>query len=221
MRRLAHQLARLHAAELRERAVRRLVAPDALRRRQQRIAAIALLVVAVVLIAVNDHFIADVPAPHFRADGPDDAGRVRAGDMERMLVAVERRHRNAKPGPDAVVVDAAGHDIDQHLVLGDRPGRNHLALHRLLGRAVALLADCPGVHGRRHVTERRNLADVVEVLERRGGRFFLRDGHDGLRLNRFCGAHAATVIGRSLPQLMLQCNNYLTGITHNKWCGGS
>jgi hypothetical protein len=30
-------------------------------------------------------------------------------------------------------------------------------------------------------------------------------------------AHAATVIGRSLPQFMLQCNNYLMGITHNKW----
>jgi hypothetical protein len=31
----------------------------------------------------------------------------------------------------------------------------------------------------------------------------------------FRDVHAATVIGRSLPQLMLQCNNYLTGITHN------
>jgi len=42
----------------------------------------------------------------------------------------------------------------------------------------------------------------------------------GLRLNRFRGAHAATVIGRSLPQFMLQCNNYLMGITRTKWRGG-
>src|SRR5208283_1754423 len=105
--RLAHQLARLHAAELRERAVRRLVAPDALRRRQQRIAAVAILVVAVVLIAVHDDFVADLPAPHFRADRPDDAGGIGAGDMERILVHVDRRNRRAEPGPDAVVVDAA------------------------------------------------------------------------------------------------------------------
>ena len=199
MRRLAHQLARLHAAELRERAVRRLVAPDALRRRQQRIAAVAILVVAVVLIAVDDDFVADLPALHLGADRPDDAGRVGAGDVERILVHVERRDRLAEAGPDAVVVDAAGHDVDQHLVLGDRPGRHHFALHRLFRRAVALLADRPGVHLRRHMAERRNLADLVEILERRGGRFLLRDGHAG-------SGHAAQCSG-SLPQLMLQRNN--------------
>jgi hypothetical protein len=59
-----HQLARLHAAELGERAVGRLVAPDALRRRQHRVAAVAVLVVAVVLIAMNDDLVADFPAPH-------------------------------------------------------------------------------------------------------------------------------------------------------------
>src|SRR6202035_1833675 len=100
MRRLAHQLARLHAAELRERAVRRLVTPDALRRRQQRVAAVAFLVVAVVLIAMDDDFVADGPAFHLRADRPDHTGGVGAGDVERMLVAVQRRNRNAEPGPD-------------------------------------------------------------------------------------------------------------------------
>ena len=64
MRRLAHELTRLHAAELRERTVRRLVAPDALRRRQQRIAAVTFFVVAVVLIAMDDDFVADFPAFH-------------------------------------------------------------------------------------------------------------------------------------------------------------
>jgi hypothetical protein len=32
----------------------------------------------------------------------------------------------------------------------------------------------------------------------------------------FRGAHAATVIGLSLPHFMLQCNNYLTGINNDK-----
>jgi hypothetical protein len=36
----------------------------------------------------------------------------------------------------------------------------------------------------------------------------------------FRGAHAATAIGRSLPQFMLQCNNYLMGITRTKRRGG-
>src|SRR4029450_9305143 len=87
MRRLLHQLARLHAAKLRERAVRRLVAPDALRRREQRVAAIAVLVVAVVLIAVDDDLVADLPALHLAPDRPDEAGRVGARDVIGILVA--------------------------------------------------------------------------------------------------------------------------------------
>src|SRR5258707_9803441 len=81
MRGLGHQLPRLHPAELRERTVRRLVAPDALRGREQRVAAIAVLIVAVILIAVDDDLVADLPAPHLAADRPDDAGRVGARDV--------------------------------------------------------------------------------------------------------------------------------------------
>jgi hypothetical protein len=36
----------------------------------------------------------------------------------------------------------------------------------------------------------------------------------------FRDAHAATVIEPSLPQFMLQCNNYLMGINNGKWHGG-
>src|ERR1051326_3671814 len=71
--RLLHQLAGLHAAELRGRAVRRLVTPDALRGGEQRVAAVAFLVVAVVLIAVDNDFVAHLPAPYFAADRPHDA----------------------------------------------------------------------------------------------------------------------------------------------------
>src|SRR3546814_7166152 len=61
----------LHTGELGEGAVGRLVAPDALRRREHRVAAVALLVVAVVLIAVDHDLVADLPALHLGADGPD------------------------------------------------------------------------------------------------------------------------------------------------------
>jgi hypothetical protein len=50
--------------------------PDALRRRQHGVAAIAVFIVAVVLIAMDDHLVADFPAPHLGADRPDDAGGV-------------------------------------------------------------------------------------------------------------------------------------------------
>src|SRR5262245_49702535 len=67
------QLTILHAAELSERPVGRLITPDALRDREHRIAAVAFLVVAVVLIAVDDDLVADRPAVDLRAHRPDDA----------------------------------------------------------------------------------------------------------------------------------------------------
>jgi hypothetical protein len=45
------------------------------------------------------------------------------------------------------------------------------------------------------VAERRYLADLVQILQRRGGRFLLGDGHGGSNA------------GGSLPQVMLQRNN--------------
>src|SRR3546814_6348899 len=95
-------------------AVGRLVAPDALRRREHRVAAVALLVVAVVLIAVDHDLVADLPALHLGADGPDHAGGVGAGAMVGRLVHVEGRDRQAEAGPDAVVVHARRHHHDQH-----------------------------------------------------------------------------------------------------------
>src|ERR671926_242519 len=74
-----HELARLHPAELGEGAVWGLVAPDALAGREHRVAAVAFLVVAVVLVAVDDDLVAALPALHLGADRPDDARRVGAG----------------------------------------------------------------------------------------------------------------------------------------------
>src|SRR4029077_12797497 len=88
--RLGHELARLHAAELAKRAIRRLVAPNALRWREERIPSVASLAVAVVLIAVTDDLGAPLPATHFGASRPHDAGCIRSGNMEGMLVHVER-----------------------------------------------------------------------------------------------------------------------------------
>src|SRR4029450_13227544 len=96
----------LHATELSERAVGRFVTPDALRDREHRIAAVAFLVVAVVLIAVDDDLIADLPTCDLGTHRPDDARGIRARDVIRLLVDVEHRYRLAELGPPAgVIVD--------------------------------------------------------------------------------------------------------------------
>jgi len=131
-----------------------------------RMFAYIVFVVAIILIAMDDDFVPDLPALDLGADGPHHAGGIGAGDVEWMLVAVKRRDRNTEAGPDAVVVDAARHHVDEHFIVTDRPGRHHLELERLVGRSMPLLADDPCVHLLRHVPERRNLADIVEVFER-------------------------------------------------------
>jgi hypothetical protein len=132
--------------------------------------AVALLVVAVVLVTVNHDFVADLEALDLRTDGPDDARCIGAGDVILGLVDVERRDRLAETCPDAVVVDARRHDENQNLVLTDGRSRDDFELHGLFGFAMALAPDCPGVHLRRHMAQRWDLAHIVEVLDCRTGR---------------------------------------------------
>ena len=90
--------------------------------------------------------------------------------MEWVLVAVECRDRLAERGPDAVVVDAGRHHQNEHFMGVELPGRHDLDLHGLVGRTVAILADRPGIHVLRHMTERRDLADLVEIFDGARGR---------------------------------------------------
>ena len=156
-----HDLTALNAGELAEGAVRGLVAPDALGGRVHGVAAVALLVVAVILVAVNHDLVADLEALDLPADRPHHAGGVRTGDVIRRLVIVEGRDRPAQGRPDAVVIDARRHHQNQHLVGADARRFDDLELHGLLGLAMALLADRPG--------ERRNFPNLIKVLQGGGG----------------------------------------------------
>jgi hypothetical protein len=64
---------------------------------------------------------------------------------------------------------------------------------------MEVLADRPGMHLRRHMAERRNFADVVEILARRSSRRLRhRNGRHGcLRDWKRCN---------TLPHLMLHRN---------------
>ena len=119
---------------------------------------------------IGDYTVADFEALHLVADGVDDARRVGAGDVIGRLVYVEGRDRLAERGPDAVVVDARGHHHDQHVVAVESGRVDDFDLHRLVGLAMPLAPDRPGVHLGGHMAHRRNLADLVEVLDRPTGR---------------------------------------------------
>ena len=143
------ELLRLHLGELGEGAPGRLVAPDLLARRGERVEPVHLDVLVGGLVAVDDDLVARLPAGDALADLPDDARGVGAADVVAVLgvVAVaEDRDRLAQRRPDVVEVDAGGHHPHDHL---EGAGLRHLDLLELegvVGLALALLADHPGGH---------------------------------------------------------------------------
>ncbi len=77
-----------------------------------------------------------------------------------------RGDRLAKAGPNAVIVDACGHDENQNVMTVQLPCRHHLHLHSGFGGAVPFFPDCPSVHEFRNVSQGRDLAHLVEILLR-------------------------------------------------------
>ena len=116
--RARQQLLGLDLGELGEGAPGRLVAPDPLARRRERVEAVDLDVLVGGLVAVDHDLVAGLPAGHALADLPDDPGGVGAADVVAVLgvVAVaEDRDRLAERRPDVVEVDPGGHHPDDHL----------------------------------------------------------------------------------------------------------
>ena len=165
--RAGHELLGLDTGELGEAAVTGLVAPDALAGGVHRITTVAFLVVAIVLVAVDDDLVADLPALHPGADGPDNSRGIGPGNVDVTLVNVEGADGNAERGPHTVVVDTCRHHENQDLVAVDLVRRQHLHLHRRRGFAVAFAADRPRIHVGRNMSQRRDLAEFVEILDRR------------------------------------------------------
>ena len=163
--RLGQQLLGLDLRELREGAPARLVAPDPLRGRGERVEAVDLGVLVGGLVAVQDDLVAGLPARDAGAHLPHDPGGVGAADVMVLLrVRAEDRHRLAQGRPDVVEVHAGGHDADDDLEgrgLGDL---DLLDLEGVLGLALALLADDPGGHrGRQLARLGVDAGDLREV----------------------------------------------------------
>ena len=129
--RLRHELLRLDARVVGERAPVGLVAPDLLLRAGHRVEAVALRALAARLVAVDDDLVAGLPALDARTDGRDDARGIRAADVEIVAGIPEDGHRLAHRRPHEVVVHTRRHHPHEHLA---RPGFRHLdglELHRV------------------------------------------------------------------------------------------
>ena len=111
-----HQLLRLHARELSKRTVWCFISPDALTGGKHRITAIAVFIVTIILVAMNDNFIANLPTRYLIANGPNDTRRVRTCDVIGLFVPVKGANRCAQCGPNTIIVHACGHHQNQHIM---------------------------------------------------------------------------------------------------------
>ena len=104
---LGQQLLGLDLAELGKRAPARLVTPDLLAGRGQRIKAVDLGILVGGLVAVDHHLVAGLPPGHALADLPHDPRCVGATDVVVLVgVVAEHRDRLAQRRPDVVEVHA-------------------------------------------------------------------------------------------------------------------
>jgi hypothetical protein len=113
---------------------------------------------------MDDHLVADGHVAHRRADGVDDAGCVRATDVEvpgltRLLADADDVDGQPSGRPHVVEVDAGGHHRHQDLVGGERGDVDFLDLERDPRVAEAVLADQLGSHPLRHLADGRQLTD--------------------------------------------------------------
>ena len=167
---LGQALVRLHLRELRERAPARVVAPHAERRRQAGVLArLHPRIVLVPLAGVHDDAVAHLDVRDLVAHRVHDAARIRADDVEVGGLTPPRLRlrdvdRDPARRPDVVEVDAGGHHQHERIVRPELGHVDDLVLDRLLGLAVAVGTHQLRVHLRRHLADRRDLADLVQVL---------------------------------------------------------
>src|SRR5439155_845008 len=121
------------------------------------------------LPAVDDHVVANTDAVDVLADRIDDAGSVAAPDVKvvrlaELGVGPGDVHRYAPSRPHVVVVDPCCHDQDQRIGGSKARDLDLLDLERVLRLAVALRSNDLSEHPGRHLAQRGDLADVVELL---------------------------------------------------------
>jgi hypothetical protein len=113
--------------------------------------------------------VADLDVGHVAADRVDDAARVGTDDVEVGRLTPSRLRlrdvdRDTARGPDVVEVDACGHRGHEDVVRPELRDVDHLVLDRVLRLAEPLGPDEHRVHLPRDLPDRRQLADVVDVL---------------------------------------------------------
>jgi hypothetical protein len=140
-----HQLLRLHPCELGKRPIGGFIPPDPLAWRKHWITAIALFIIAIVLIAMNDHLIANFPSGDFFTDSPDNSGGVRASNMVLCLMDIKRADRHPKTRPNTIIIDPGCHHQNQNILTVQRRRLYHFDLKRMVGLSVALTPNGPSI----------------------------------------------------------------------------
>ena len=167
---LGQALVRLHLAELRERPPAGVVTPDAEAAGEPRVlAGRHPWVVEVPLAGVHDDTVADLHVRDRVADGVDHPGGVGADDVEvgglvPPSLGLRDVDRDASGRPHVVEVHAGRHDHHERVVRAELGHVDHLVADRLRGLAVAIGAHELRVHLRRHLADRWDLAELVQVL---------------------------------------------------------
>ena len=87
--------------------------------------------------------------------------------LAQLLVRLGHVDRDALGRPHVVVVDAGSHHEHEGVVRPDLRRLDGLDLERVLGLAVAIGTDQVGVHLGGDLADRRNLADLVQLLGHR------------------------------------------------------
>ncbi len=184
-----HQLLGLHIGELGKGPIRCLIAPDPLAGRIHRVATVAFLVVAVILVAVNDNLIADFPALDLVTNRPNDTRGIGPSDVVGRFMPVKRRDRLPQRGPNAIVVNASGHHQNQNIVAVQLRDVDHFLQHCAVRLTMALFANGPCVHFLGNIAHRGHFTDLIQVLF--GSLIRQRSGlcvqsHGGLLFERSC-----------------------------------
>jgi hypothetical protein len=132
---------------------------------------------------VDDHLVAHFPLRHILAGLVDNSRSVAAADVKIFRLALfvagfDDVDRHTQARPHVVVVDAGGHHVDEHLVIGDGGNIDHLFLEGLDRVAKALFAHNPGVHFFRNFTQWGLIADLVQLFAHSVSSFLINNSDE-------------------------------------------
>ena len=114
---------------------------------------------------MDDNFVSYFKAFDPATDLINNAGGIGPGNMISGFVNIKDRQGNAKPGPDAVIINSGGHDQYKHFVRIYFRHINNFLQHGLFRGTMTVPANNPGMHFGGNMTNGRDFADLIQVFD--------------------------------------------------------